>query len=63
MSRFLKDWGLTIFILTGITLGWQGLEKWLDGGIQPSNADSIIAVILATSIIFNVKFFRLIKEI
>lgn len=55
----LKEWINDILIYTGImsiiTALWQLAELKIYGHTMPSNIDSIVALILTTSLFFNIK--------
>ena len=48
-----------IFVYIGVlvTLAWQGLELYILGEIVARDVDTVVALILTTSLYFNLKFY------
>lgn len=57
----IKEWIYNILIFAGlialITAAWQLAELKVYGYTIPSNIDSVITLILANSLFFNLKFY------
>lgn len=58
MKECIKEYLIVLFIVLGVSYGWQGLELLFDGVIKPSMADTIVGVTLMISIHLNYRFIK-----